>query len=424
MFIKGISLIQDGSMIKGRDIQIDGRRIEKIGRDLPCSRGDEVLDGRGMLAVPGLINSHTHLAMTLFRGFADDMMLMPWLTEKIWPLEAKLTPEDIRWGVKLGCLELIRFGVTCYNDMYYYMDETARTTKEMGLRAFLSGVVFDSKPQLKAEAESFINAWKDDDLIHPAVGPHAIYTCSAETFRWAADLAEKNNVTLHTHLSETEGEVQASMKEHGLSPVEYLDSLGFLSPMVVAAHCVHLSDKDISLLASRGVNVAHCPVSNLKLAAGIAPIEKLLLAGVNVCLGTDGASSNNNLDLYEEMKITALVQKNACSKPDALKASTAWKMATESGYKALGLNLGLHEGALADLALINLRKPWFVPGTSMISHLVYSMAEGVDTTIVNGRILMKGGVIPGEEEILAKAQERFEGLTGDYGDHRPTDTSG
>ena len=201
MLIKGVSLIQGGSTVKGRDILIEGKRIEKIGRDLPCNRSDEILDGRGMLAVPGLINSHTHLAMTLFRGYADDMALMPWLTEKIWPLEAKLTSEDIRWGVKLGCLELIRFGITCYNDMYYYMDETARTTKEMGLRAFLSGVVFDSKPQFKAEAESFIRAWKDDDLIHPAVGPHAIYTCSAETLRWAADLAEKNNVVLHTHLS-------------------------------------------------------------------------------------------------------------------------------------------------------------------------------------------------------------------------------
>ena len=411
MLIKGVSLIQDGSTVKGRDILIEGKRIEKIGRDLPCSRSDEILDGSGMLAVPGLINSHTHLAMTLFRGYADDMALMPWLTEKIWPLEAKLTPEDIRWGVKLGCLELIRFGITCYNDMYYYMDETARTTKEMGLRAFLSGVVFDSKPQFKVEAESFIRAWKDDDLIYPAVGPHAIYTCSAETLGWAADLAEKNNVVLHTHLSETEGEVQASLKEHGLSPVEYLDSLGFLSPRLVAAHCVQLSDKDISLLASRGVNVAHCPVSNLKLAAGIAPVEKLLSAGVNVCLGTDGASSNNNLDLYEEMKVTAVVQKNACSKSDSLKASMVWKMATESGYKALGLDLGLREGALADLALINLRRPWFMPETSMISHLVYSMAGEVDTTIVNGKVLMKCGVIPGEEEILAKAQERFEKLT-------------
>lgn len=411
MLIKGVSLIQGGSTVKGRDILIEGKRIEKIGRDLPCSRSDEILDGRGMLAVPGLINSHTHLAMTLFRGYADDMALMPWLTEKIWPLEAKLTSEDIRWGVKLGCLELIRFGITCYNDMYYYMDETARTTKEMGLRAFLSGVVFDSKPQFKAEAESFIKAWKDDDLIHPAVGPHAIYTCSAETLRWAADLAEKNNVVLHTHLSETEGEVQASMKDHGLSPVDYLDNLGLLSPRLVAAHCVHLSDKDISLLASRGVNVAHCPISNLKLAAGIAPVEKLLSAGVNVCLGTDGASTNNNLDLYEEMKVASVVQKNACSKSDALKASMAWKMATESGYKALGLDLGLREGALADLALINLRRPWFTPEASLISHLVYSMPGEVDTTIINGKVLMKGGVIAGEDEILVKAQERFEKLT-------------
>lgn len=408
MLIKDVSLLQSGQLVKGRDILIEGNRIAEIGRDL---KGDEeIIDGRGKLAIPGLINSHTHLAMTLFRGYADDMALMQWLVDKIWPLEAKLTKEDIYWGVKLGCLEMIRFGITCYNDMYYFMDETARATKEMGLRAFLSGVIFDARPEFMKEAEEFIKNWKGDDLIHPAVGPHAIYTCSKETLIWAKDIAEEYDVMLHTHLSETKGEVEDSMKKYGKSPVEYLDSLGFLSRRLMAAHCVWLSNKDIGLLAQRGVNVAHCPVSNLKLAAGIAPLDRLLEAGVNICLGTDGASSNNNLDLFEEMKTAAIVQKNACSKPDVLKAGEMWKIATDNAYRAFGLDMGLHKGALADLSLIDLKKPWFTPETSILSHMVYSIAGGVDTTIANGKVLMHNGVIPGEAEILEKAQERFERL--------------
>lgn len=408
MLIKDVSLLQSGQLVKGRDILIEGNRTMKIGRDL---KGDEeIIDGRGKLAVPGLINSHTHLAMTLFRGYADDMALMPWLVEKIWPLEAKLTKEDIRWGVKLGCLEMIRFGITCYNDMYYFMDETATATKEMGLRAFLSGVIFDSRPEFMKEAEDFIKKWKGDDLIHPAIGPHAIYTCSEDTLIWAKETAEENDVMLHTHLSETKGEVEDSMKRHGKSPVEYLEQLGFLSSRLMAAHCVWLSDKDISLLAKNRVNVAHCPVSNLKLAVGIAPLDRLMAEGVNVCLGTDGASSNNNMNIFEEMKTAAIVQKNACSKPDALKAGEVWRIATDNAYRAFGLDMGIREGAFADLSLIDLKKPWFTPETSILSHLVYSIAGGVDTTIANGKVLMHNGIIPGEAEILEKAQERFERL--------------
>jgi 5-methylthioadenosine/S-adenosylhomocysteine deaminase len=216
---------------------------------------------------------------------------------------------------------------------------------------------------------------------------------------------------LHIHLSETKGEVEDSIKKHGQSPVEYLDSLGFLSNRLVAAHCVWLSEKDIMLLAQRGVNIAHCPVSNLKLAAGIAPVVSLMKAGANVCLGADGASSNNNLNLFEEMKIMAIVQKTACRRPDVMPAEEVWKIATENAYKAFGLNMGLREGALADLSLIDLKKPWFTPETSIRSHLIYSMTGGVDTTIVNGQMLMKNGVIPGEAEILERAQAQFERLT-------------
>ncbi|MDM7934096.1 MAG: amidohydrolase, partial [Methanothrix sp.] len=299
MLIRDVSLLQDGQLLKGRDILIDGSRIANVGCDLSAERGEDVIDGRGKLAIPGLVNAHTHLAMTLFRGYADDMALMPWLQEKIWPLEARLTREDIHWGVKLGCLELIRFGITCYNDMYYFMDETARATREMGLRAFLSGVVFESHPEFKGDAERFIADWRGDELIHPMVGPHAIYTCSEETLLWAKETAERAGIKIHIHLSETRDEVEASVREHGRSPVEYLDSMGFLGENVVAAHCVWLSERDVTLLARHGVNVVHCPISNLKLAAGVAPLERLISSGVNVCLGTDGAASNNNLTLFD-----------------------------------------------------------------------------------------------------------------------------
>lgn len=407
MLIKDAAILQDGKMIKGRDILIEGNQIAEIGSDLKC---EDTIDAHGMLAIPGLINGHTHLAMTLFRSYADDMELKPWLEEKIWPLEAKLTAKDIYWGSKLGCLEFIRFGTTCYNDMYYFMDEAARATKEMGLRAFPSIVNFDMRPDLLDEVEPFLKRWQKDEMIRPAVGPHAVYTCSEETLLKTLDLAEKYDTMLHIHVSETKGEVEDYIKEHGKSPVEYLDSIGFLSNRVLAAHCVWLSKKDISILAERKANVIDCPVSNLKLASGIAPAENLLAAGVNICLGTDSAASNNNLSLFEDMKVAALVQKNTSNQPEKLTADTVWKMATENSYKAFNLDIGLHAGALADLSLVDLRKPWFTPEANIISHLVYSMPGDVDTTIVNGKVLMKNGIIPGEEEILVKAQEQFEDL--------------
>jgi len=411
MLIKDVSIIKAGRLEPGQDILIEEGRIASVGRDLKDEGDDEQIDGRGKLAIPGLINGHTHLAMTLLRGYADDMELMPWLQEKIWPLEAKITDEDVFWGVKLGCLELIRFGITCYNDMYYYPDVTAKATREMGLRAFVSGVVFDMKPEMLSQVEPFIRRWKDDDLITPAVGPHAAYTCSEETLLKAKEIADRHDCMVHIHLSETREEVDGFLMSKGKSPVEYLDSLGLLNSRLAAVHCVWLSPEDCYLLAERKANVVNCTVSNLKLTSGIAPLNTLMKADVNVCLGTDGASSNNNLSLFEDMKVTAIAQKNAYHTPAAFPAEQVWKLVTENAWQAFRLNMGLHPGALADLALIDLKKPWFCPKTNIISHLAYSMAGGVDTTIVNGKVLMRDGIIPGEEEILEKAQERFLRLT-------------
>jgi len=291
--------------------------------------------------------------------------------------------------------------------MYYHPDVTAQATKEMGLRAFISGVVFDMKPELLSQVEPFIRRWKGDDLITPAVGPHAAYTCSEETLLEAKEIADRHDSMIHIHLSETRSEVDGFLMTKGKSPVEYLDSLGLLSERLAAVHCVWLSPEDCYLLAKRGANVVDCTVSNLKLTSGIAPLNTLMEAEVNVCLGTDGASSNNNLSLFEEMKMTAIVQKNAYHTPAAFPAELVWRLATENAARAFGLNLGLHKRALADLSLIDLKKPWLCPRSNMISHLVYSMTGGVDTTIVDGKVLMRDGVIPGEEQILEKAQEHF-----------------
>jgi len=411
MLIKDVSIIQAGRLEPGRDILIEGGKIAAVGCDLKDESDDEPIDGRGKLAIPGLINGHTHLAMTLLRGYADDMELMPWLQEKIWPLEARINEEDVRWGVKLGCLELIRFGITCYNDMYYFPDTTAQATKEMGLRAFLSGVVFDMKPELLGQVEPFIRRWKGDELIVPTVGPHAAYTCSEETLLKAKEIADRHGAMIHIHLSETREEVDGFLLSKGKSPVEYLDGLGLVNERLAAVHCVWLSPEDCHLLAERGANVVSCTESNLKLTSGIAPLNTMMDEGINVCLGTDGASSNNNLSLFEEMKTTAFAQKNAYHTPAAFSAEQIWHMATENAARAFRLVYGLRPGALADLALIDLKKPWFWPQSNIISHLVYSMSGGVDTTIVAGKVLMQNGVIPGEEEILEKSQERFLRLT-------------
>lgn len=410
MLIKGVALLRSGQLLKGRDILIQGSRIAGIGRDLKDASDDEVIDGRGKLAIPGLVNCHTHLAMTLFRGFADDMELMPWLEEKIWPMEAKMTPEDIRLGVKLGCIEQIRFGITCFNDMYYYPDVAAETTQEMGMRGVISGVIFDTRPEFLKETEPFIRRWQDSDLIKPAAGPHAVYTCGEETLLAVKDISDRHDAMVHIHVSETRDEVNGYNLTKGKSPVEYLDGLGMLNERLSAVHCVWLSKEDCHLLSQRRANVVDCTVSNLKLTSGIAPLNTLLEVGANVCLGTDGASSNNNLNLFEEMKVTAITQKNAYHTPAAFPAEQVWQLATENAYRAMGLDMGLRPGALADLSLIDIKKPWFFPETNFVSHLVYAMTGGVDWTIVNGRVLMRDGKIPGEEEILSEAQRRFEDL--------------
>lgn len=394
--------------------------ISRIAPDITEPAG-RTLDGRGLIALPPLMNAHTHCAMALLRGFADDMRLMEWLETKIWPLEARMTEQDVYIGARLGCLEMIRSGCTFFNDMYWHWNGTARAVKEMGLRAAISAVFIDLGDDAKTKEQRKLNEKLLDD--HPTangriqftLGPHAIYTVSEANLRWNKEFAAANNLLIHIHLSETEHEVQDCLKATGKRPVQYLKDIGCLGPNVIAAHCVHLLPDECRMLSDSGVKPVHVPVSNLKLAVGgIMPYAELHRAGASVLLGTDGCSSNNNLDMFETIKIAALAQKHATNDPTCLPAAEAWNMATTNTADAFGLNAGrIEEGRLADLILVNPRLPAFTPGYHLFSDLVYA-ANGscVDTTICDGKVLMHKGRIRGENAILAEAGAAANRLTG------------
>jgi len=404
-----------------KDIYIKDKKIEKIGNNLDFNAGKKI-DGKGKKAVlSGLINCHTHSSMILFRGYGDDLPLKEWLEDKIWPLERKLTEEDIYWGVKLACLEMIKTGTTCFNDMYWLLghpETTIKAIQEMGLRAVIGFTILDVMADGKKEAitelyEKFEN--KHSDLITFSIAPHSIYTVSKENLIWAKDFARKNNLLLHIHLSETEKEVKNCQKKYGLRPVEFLEKIGFLGENTVLAHSVFLSDKEIEILGKRKCSVVNNPVSNLKLGIGeIFPYKSFKKAGVNICLGTDGAVSNNNLDLFEEMKFAALLQKLREENPSQVKAKEMVEVATRNGARALKIDAGeIKEGKLADLILIDLNQLCLCPGLNFYSDLVYSASGNcVSDMICNGKIIMRERKVKGEEEIMEKAFSLSRKLTG------------
>lgn len=402
-----------------QDIYIDERGIiQSVGTDIKTefrSQAECIIDASGMVAIPGLVNTHTHAAMSLLRGYADDMHLQEWLSEKIWPLEAHLTGEDVYWGTKLACLEMIRSGTTAFNDMYFFMQDAARAVDESGIRGTFCHGFIDFDSQEKRETE--IAATKDlvrhikalqNPRLQAAVGPHAPYTVSREGLEWCAEYSEQENIMLHIHLSETEGEVAGCQEKHHMRPAAFLDSCGCLSARTLAAHCCWLDDEECRLLGSRKVSVSHNPSSNMKLAVNRAlPYQALKDAGVNITLGTDGCSSNNNLDMLEEMKFAALLQKFSWNSDTLLPANEALALATANGAQALGIPAGaIQEGRPADIVLIDARTPSMVPMHNWVSNIVYSCTGGaVDTVICDGSILMADKCIPGEAEILEKAQE-------------------
>jgi len=414
-----MSILIKNVLLDGKEtsIYIGENSIKEIGTDLEA---DEIINGKGMAALPGLINTHSHAPMTLFRGYGDDMKLQEWLQQKIWPIENKLTDEDVYWGTKLACLEMIKTGTTCFNDMYWHLPGIVRAVDEIGIRAVLSPCfvdLFDDKKREEAIKEhtkllTDVQAMGSERII-PALGPHALYTVSKEGLRWNREFSDKENLLIHFHLAETEQENEDCIKKNGKRPVEYLEEIGFLCERVVAAHCSWLNQKDIEILAKYDVKIAHNPASNMKLSTGVMPYPEMVKAGLVVSLGTDGCASNNNLDMFEELKFAALLQKSARGDPTAMPAKEGWEMATINGAKALGLNSGrIEEGMLADIILINLERTELTPNHNLISNLVYS-ANGscVDTVICDGRILMRGRKVEGEEEIIEKANDVAMNLT-------------
>ena len=398
-------------------IYIEGNRIAEIGKR---READVVIDGRGKVALPGFVNLHTHAAMTLFRGWGDDLDLATWLETKIWPAEAKLTPEDVFWGTKLACLEMIKSGTTTFNDMYFHMDQAAKAVREMGLRAFLAeGIVDLNDPERAAKqlrtAEEVIRRIEGMkvDRITSAFGPHAIYTVSKDSLLRIRELADKKGSLIHMHLSETKREVDDCLVETGMRPAKYLDSLGFLAKDVIAAHGCWLDPSEIEILAHTGAKVAHCPISNMKLATGAAmPYPGLKEAAVVMGLGTDGAASNNSLDMFETMKAAALLQKFAHRDPKILPAIEAFQLSNFGGARALGIDAGIiGVDRLADLVLVDPRRPELTPRHDDLSNWVYS-AHGniVDTTICDGVVLMRGRRVKGEAEILERAAAAAQNL--------------
>ncbi|MEM2927162.1 MAG: amidohydrolase [Candidatus Bathyarchaeia archaeon] len=395
---------------------------------------DTVIDGKGKVLMPGLINAHTHASMTIFRGYADDMGLEEWLKERIWPLEARLDEELCYLGALLACLEMIKTGTTCFLDMYYHEKGVARAVEEAGLRAFLCQGFLDapgdanrrSNPALRhfltREAKDFIQHIKrlDNPRIKFAIGPHAPYTCSDAALLWAKKLGDLEEAPVHIHLAETRGEQATFESLYGKGEIEYLDELGFLSERTVAAHCAWITKPEIEILSQRKVKVVHCPVSNMKLGiGGVTPVPELLEAGVTVALGTDGPASNNSLDMFETMKVAALLQKQNKWDPRVIDAASVLEMATLQGAKALGIDAmvgSVEVGKEADLILVSLKDPNMFPihgSKGLISNLVYSgKGFNVDTTIVAGRVLMIGRQVLSikEEEVYIRFQDALKKL--------------
>lgn len=400
---------------RARNIYIEGNEIEAISEASKEQVAEFVIDGTDKAAIPGLFNAHTHAAMTLLRGYADDMPLQEWLETKIWPVERKLTEDDVYWGTKLACLEMIKSGTIFFNDMYWHWRGSARAVAECGIRAALSAVFIDGFDEEKAKEQIIRNEalYKESkelpERIIFALGPHAIYTVSESSLCWVRDFAEKHDLLVHIHLSETKTEVEDCITRHGMRPVEYLNELDFLCARTIACHCTHLSRNEMELLKKHNVKIVHNPTSNMKLAAGRKQYDELKRLGLyaNIALGTDGCASNNNLDMFEEMKMASLLQKAYSGDPTCMPAKEAFGLATGNAARMFRLNAGeIAEGKLADVVLLDLKNVNLVPNHNLISNIVYS-ANGscVDTVICDGEILMEERKVKGEEEIKEKAQE-------------------
>lgn len=388
---------------------------------------DSVIGGSWMALMPGFVNTHTHAAMVYMRGMADDMPLMQWLENHIWPAEGRwMSAEFVADAVELACLEMLKAGVTTFCDMYFFQDMAAEAARSMGMRAVLTSGVIDFPTKTTtgpddclAKAEAQILRYKGDTMITSGIGLHSAYTCSAETIKKARDLALKHDVLVNIHLAETEWEAGELVRRYCSPPAAYLNAIGLFDARTIASHCVWLGDEEIDLLARKGVAVSHCLESNLKLASGIASVGKMLKAGVKVTIGTDGAASNNDLDVMAEMSAAAKLHKAISRDATVIDAKTALRMATAWGAEGLGLtNVGrLVKGMAADMILIEMNKPHLVPMYNVASHLVYSArSSDVHTVMVGGRVVVEGGRHVGADEaaIMERAKQWGERIKAEH----------
>lgn len=382
------------------DLGIEEDKIVFIGEPVPGFNPDKIIEATGKIIMPGLVNAHTHIAMSLMRHQADDLSFWEWLNERIVPMEEKLTPEDVFTGSLLGIAEMIRSGTTTFADMYFYMNGVARAVSESGMRANLArGLVFNDEKDLKKldEGVKLFLDWdgKENGRIRIDLAPHAPYTCPPRFVKRVRESAAELGTRIHTHLSESRKEIETIYSLYNMSPVAYMEKLGLFDQKTYAAHCVHVSFDDIRILADYDVSVVNNPGSNFKLGNGFAPVPKFLNSGVNVCLGTDGPASNNNLNIFEEINLTSLVNKAVSEDPSVVPAYTALEMATINGARALGREKetgSLEVGKKADIIVINADKPHFHPGLNTVSSLVYSsQASDVCTVLCDGRLLMEDG---------------------------------
>lgn len=386
LLLKGV--LHDGRV---RNILIEDKRFKDL--DAPEEVAEaQVFDASGSAILPAMYNTHTHAAMTLLRGYADDMPLQKWLQEYIWPFEDKLTPEDIRKGSEIAVREMVQSGTVFFNDMYFDVEETIDIVNRTGTRAAIGITVMENHSKaVTREKREFIRHWQDPTggRVRLVMAPHAIYTVGERKLRDSAEFAREHGMLLHIHLSETVKEVEDCLIEHGTTPVRYLDSIGFLGPDVIAAHCVHIDDEEAAILAERGVTVSHCPCSNMKLGSGVFPYSRLMQEGCRITLGTDGASSGNNLDLREAMKFAALLAKSG-GDPELLPAEEVFRWATRSGAEAFGIDAGvIAEGKLADCLLIDLSDIRMQPCHHLVSNFVYSAdSRCIKHVLCDGRIVL------------------------------------
>ncbi|MGA1848936.1 MAG: amidohydrolase [Thermoplasmatota archaeon] len=413
----------DGAMtLEGRAVDLaieDGSIVSISPPGSSRTEAEYVIDASGDLLMPGFCNSHTHAPMSILRGVGEDMELNEWLQTRIWPMEARMKKEHLKAGMELACLEMIRTGTTLFNDMYFREGDLAEVVSGTGIRAFLGEGFLDLFDEVKRE-ESKAATLKTlrkieeigDPMVKGTLAPHAVYTVSEEGLSWCSEEAERRRIPFHIHLSETENEVTDLKRNKGCSPVEYLEGMGILGENTIAAHSVHLSDLDIELISKRGCTVSHLPVSNMKLCVGGSlRMDQLLKSGTRITIGTDGAASNNSLDMFGSMKFAALLAKHRFG-ASSIRARDVLKMATRSGYEAFGLHGGeLTEGALADMILLDRKHHSLIPRNDMISNVVYSASgDCVKHSIIGGEIVMKDRKVKGEDVILQRAESSAETL--------------